>query len=100
MLHGKVTIAVLTVGLIKRHIINEWNFSRTEIVRRKFVYYSTKSDLRNATSVDTTKFAKKVNLASLKSNVDKLDVDKLVPVSVDLSKLKDVVKNMPLKKCI
>ena len=100
MLHGKVTIVVLTVGLINRHIINEWNFSRTGIVRRKFVYYSTKADLRNATSVDTTKFAKKVNLASLKSNVDKLDVDKLVPASVDLSKLKDVVKNMPLKKCI
>ena len=76
--------------------------------------YATKVDLKNATGADTSKFAKKVDLASLKSNVDKLDiiklknvpsgwsslkskvdkldVDKLVPVAVDLSKLSDVVK--------
>ena len=39
--------------------------------------YATKADLKDATDVDTSKFAKKVDLASLKSNVDKLDVDKL-----------------------
>ena len=82
--------------------------------------YATKADLKNATDVDTSKFAKKVDLASLKSNVDKLDidklknvptnlknlkskvdkldVDKLVPVSADLSKLSDVVKSDLLKK--
>ena len=82
--------------------------------------YATKSDLKNATGVDTSKFAKKVDLANLKSNVDKLDIDKLknvptnlsnlkskvdkldvgklVPVPVDLSKLSDVVKMMLLKK--
>ena len=38
------------------------------------------------------------NLINLKSKVDKLDVDKLVPVPVDLSKLSDVVKMMLLKK--
>ena len=37
---------------------------------------TTKSDLKNATGVDTSKFAKKVDLASLKSNADKLDIDK------------------------
>ena len=37
--------------------------------------YPTNADLKNATGVDTKKFAKKVNLASLKSNVDKLDID-------------------------
>ena len=55
--------------------------------------YATKADLKNATDVDPLIFAKKIDLASLKSNVDKLDVDKLVPVFVDLSKLSDVVKN-------
>ena len=39
--------------------------------------YATKTNLRNATGADTSKFAKKVNLASLKSNVDNLDIGKL-----------------------
>ena len=38
--------------------------------------YATKADLKNAAGVDTSKFAKKVDLASVKSNVDKLDIDK------------------------
>ena len=76
--------------------------------------YATKADLKNATGVATSKFAKKVDLASLKSGVDKLnigklekkptgwnilkskvdklDVDKLVPVPVHLSNLSDIVK--------
>ena len=82
--------------------------------------YATKTGLKNATGVDTSSFAKTVDLANLKSNVDKLDidklknvptnlsnlkskvdkldVDKLVPVPVDLSKLSDVVKNDVVKK--
>ena len=78
--------------------------------------YATKTDLKNATGIDTSSFAKKVDLAnlksdvdkldidklknlptnliSLKSKVDKLDVDKLVPIPVDLSKLSDKVKNL------
>ena len=82
--------------------------------------YATKTDLKNATVIDTSSFAEKVDLASLKSNVDKLDidklknipsglsnlknkvgklnVDKLVSVPVDLSKLGDVVKNDIVKK--
>ena len=39
--------------------------------------YATKTDLKNATVVDTSKFAKNVDLANLKSNVDKLDIDKM-----------------------
>ena len=50
------------------------------------------------THVDTSSFALKANLASLKTEVDKLDIDKLAPVPVDLSKLSDVVKMMLLKK--
>ena len=43
--------------------------------------------------VGTSGFALKTNLANLKTEVDKLDIDKLVPVSTDLSKLSNVVKN-------
>ena len=82
--------------------------------------YATKTDFKNARGVDTSKFIKKFHLASLKSNVDKLDIDKLknvpsslsslkskvdkldidelVPVPVDLSKLSNAVKNDVVKK--
>ena len=82
--------------------------------------YATKADLKNATGIDKLDFAKKTDFANLKSNVDKLDIDKSknVPSSlsslkskvaildigklettpVDLSKLSDVVKNEVAKK--
>ena len=60
--------------------------------------YATKSDIKNISHVDNSSFALKTNLASLKTEVDKLDIDKLVPVPVDLSKLSDVVKNDVVKK--
>ena len=84
--------------------------------------YATTAYLKNATGVDTSKFAKKsylanlksdvdnldidklknvpINLSNFKSKVDKLDVDKLVPVPVALSKLSDVVKNNGFKKYV
>ena len=84
--------------------------------------FATKTDLKNTTGVDTSKFGKKVDLANLKSHVDKLDidklrnapnnlsdlkgkvdkldVDKLVPVPVRLSKVSNVVKNDVFKKYI
>ena len=62
--------------------------------------YATKTDLKNVTHVDTSSFALKTNLANLKTEVDKLDIDKLVPVPVDLSKLSDVVKNDVVKKTV
>ena len=49
--------------------------------------YVTKVDLKTATGVDTSKFAKEVDLANLKSNVDKLDIDKLKNVTTYLSNL-------------
>ena len=49
--------------------------------------YATETDLKNVTHVDTSNFALKTNWASLKTEVDKLDIDKLAPVLVDLSKL-------------
>ena len=51
-------------------------------------HYTTKADLKNAAGVDTSKFAKKVDLASLKSNVEKLDIDKLKIVPSNLNNLK------------
>ena len=60
--------------------------------------YATKADIKNISHVDTSSFAVKSNLASLKTEIDKLDIDKLVPVPVDLSKLSDVVKNDVAKK--
>ena len=60
--------------------------------------YATKTDLKNVKHVDTSSFALKTNLASLKTEVDKLDIYKLAPVPVDLSKLSDVVKNDGVKK--
>ena len=45
--------------------------------------YATKMDLKNATGIDTSSFAKKFDLANLKSNLDKLDVDKLKNVSTN-----------------
>ena len=62
--------------------------------------YATKTDLKNVTHVDTSSFALKTNLANLKTEVDKLDIDKLAPVPVDLSKLSDVVKNDVVKKTV
>ena len=49
--------------------------------------YATKNDIKNVSHVDISSFALKSNLASLKTEVDKLDIDKLVPIPVDLSKL-------------
>ena len=60
--------------------------------------YATKADIENISHVDTWIFALKTNLANLKSEVDKLDIDKLVPVPTDLSKLSNVVNNDVIKK--
>ena len=60
--------------------------------------YETKTDLKNVTHVDTSIFALKTSLASLKTEVDKIDINKLATVPVDLSKLSYVVKNDLVKK--
>ena len=60
--------------------------------------YATKTDLKNVTHVDSSSFALKKFLASLKTEVDKLNIDKLALAPVDLSKLSDVVKNDVIKK--
>ena len=69
-------------------------------VRVDLSNYATKTDLKNFTNVDTWSFALKTNLTSLKTEVDKLDIEKLPPVPVDLSKLNNVVKNDVVKKAV
>ena len=61
--------------------------------------YATKTDLKNVTHVDSSSFTLKTSLANLKTEVDKLDIDKLAPVPIDFSKLSDVVKN-DIKKTV
>ena len=60
--------------------------------------YATKTDLNNITHVNTSSFASKTNLAALKTEVDKIDIDKLKTAPVDLAKLSNLVKNKVVKK--
>ena len=62
--------------------------------------YATESDLKNVSHVNVSSFALKPYLASLKTEVDKLDIDKLIPVVNDLPKLSNVVRMMLLKRRI
>ena len=75
-------------------------FGRYINVKVDLSNYATKTDIKNISHIDTSSFALKSNLASLKTEVDKLDIDKLAPVPVDLSKLSDVVKNDVVKKAV
>ena len=76
------------------------SFGRNIKVKVDLSNYATKADIKNISHVDTSSFALKRNLANLKIEVDKLDIDKLVPVPVDLSKLSDVVKKDVVKKTV
>ena len=62
--------------------------------------YATKTDLKNATGVDTSSFAKKVDLANLKSDVDKLDIDKLKNLPTNLNNLKSKVDKFDVCKLV
>ena len=74
------------------------SFRRNINVKVDLSNYATKADIKNISRVDTSSFALKANLADVKTDVDKLDIDKLVPVPVDLSKLSVVLKNYVVKK--
>ena len=62
--------------------------------------YATKNDLKNITHVDVSGFAGKTNLAALKTEVDKIDVDKLKTAPVDLAKLTNAIENDLVKKTV
>ena len=72
------------------------SFGRNINVKVDLSNYATKADIKNISHADTSSFALKTNLSSLKTEVDKLDIDKLARVPIDLSKLSYVV--MLLKK--
>ena len=67
-------------------------------VKLDLAYYATKDDVKNITHVDVSSFASKTNLAALKTEVDKIDADKLKTVPVDLAKLTNAVENDIVKK--
>ena len=108
MSNGKDMTIHLIVGLIKRPFIKMTQYFPKPLrrfgcninVKVDLSNYATKTDLKNVTHVDTSSFALKSNLASLKTEFDNLDIDKLVPVPVDLSKLGDVVKNDVVTKAV
>ena len=60
--------------------------------------YATKNDIKNITQVDVSSFASKTNLAALKTEVDKINIDKLKTAPVDLAKLTNAVENDLVKK--
>ena len=89
----------------KRHIVNEWIYSATKIFTskckswiRSVLLCNKKTDLKNATGVGTSDFAKKTDLANLKSDVHKLDIDKVKNVPTDLSNLKSKVDKLEIGK--
>ena len=75
-------------------------FGRCIKVKVDLLNYATKANIENISHVDTSSFALKTNLANLKTEVNKLGINKLVPVPADLSKLNDVIKNDVVKKTV
>ena len=67
-------------------------------VELDFTNYATKTDLKNITHVDVSSFASKTNLAALKTEVDKIDTDKIKAAPTDLAKLTNAVENDVVKK--
>ena len=72
--------------------------SRNVKVELDLTNYATKTDLKNITHIDVSSYALKTNLAALKGEVDKIDIDKLKAVPVDLAKLTNVAENDVVKK--
>ena len=74
------------------------NSSENIKVELDLINYATKKDIKDITHIDASGFASKTNLAALKTEVDKIDTDKLKTVPDDLAKLSNVVKNGVVKK--
>ena len=76
------------------------NFEGNINVKVDLSDYPTRGDTKNISHVDTSSFALKSNLANLKTEVDKSDINKLVKVPVDSSKLSNAIKNDVVKKAV
>ena len=74
------------------------SFSNNVKVELDLTNYETKTDLKNITHVDVSSFASKTNLAALKTEVDKIDADKLKTAPADLAKLTNAIENDVVKK--
>ena len=74
------------------------NSSNNIKVKLDLVNYATKTDLKNIIHVDLSSFASKTNLAALKTEVDKIDADKLKTTPADLTKLTNAIENDVVKK--
>ena len=106
MWNGRVVIVLLIVGLIKKTMYKMSQyfpkpyepFSGNINVKVDLSNYATKDHVKNITHLDTWSFALKTNLVNLKTEVDKLVIDKLVPVPADLIKLSTVVNNEVVQK--
>ena len=108
MLNGKVIIIHLKVGLIKKtkYKMSKYfpkpyePFGGDINVKVDLSNYATKADIKNITHVDTSGVALKKNLASIKTKVDKLDIDKLEILPNNLSNLKNVVDKLDIDKLV
>ena len=96
MSNGKDMIIHSIAGLIKETKPFGGNIN----VKVDLFNYAGKCDLKDATGIDTFNFSLKSNLASLKTEVDKIDAEKLKTVPVDLSKISNVVNNDVVKKTV
>ena len=76
------------------------NFGESIKVKIDLSNFATKTDIKKISHVDTSSLALKTNLSSLKTEVDKFDIDKLIPIPNDLSKLSNAVKNDFVKKAV
>ena len=85
---------------ISEHFAESKSFGRRVKVELDLSNYATKADFKNATGMDTSKFAKRIDLASLKSNVNKLDIDKLKNVPTNLDNLKSKVDKLDFDKLV
>ena len=106
-LNGNATIVLLIVALIKKtYKMSQYfpepsiHFDRNAKFELDLSSYARKTNLKIAEGIGTSKLALKSNLASSKEEIDKLDVDKLKTVVVDLSKLSNAVENEDVKKTV
>ena len=99
MPNGKDMIIHLVAELIKKDFPKPYEHSGGDInVIVDLSNFATKTDLKNVSHVDVSSFALKSNLANLKTEIDKLNIDKVTPAHNDLAKLSHVVKNDVVKK--
>ena len=98
MLDENSMIIHLIVGLIKKTLYKPSQYFPK--LNHAKLSEETKADLKQASGIDTSKLELKSNLANLKAEIDKIDVDKLKIVPVNLSKLSNVVNNKVIKKTV